>query len=60
MDLLIHKQPNTQISFLVGYGLGHEDLPDNSHGVNGYSPYVASDSSQPWDIDGHGHGMKAF
>jgi subtilisin family serine protease len=37
----------------TGYGLGHPDLPDSSHGVNGFSPYG---SNERWDEDGHGHG----
>jgi len=37
----------------TGYGLGHPDLPDATHGVDGYSPYGGSEK---WDVDGHGHG----
>ena len=35
----------------TGYGLGHPDLPDATHGVDGYSPYGGSEK---WDVDGHG------
>jgi len=35
----------------TGYGLGHPDLPTNTHGVSG-----TDTSSGSWDFDGHGHG----
>jgi subtilisin family serine protease len=38
----------------TGYGLGHPGLPNSSHGINGYSPYIGTDKH--WDIDGHSHG----
>ena len=39
-----------------GYDLGHEDLPNASHGVDGYSPYQKHYADQLWDVDGNGHG----
>merc|ERR1740129_421135 len=35
----------------TGYGLGHPDLPTNTHGVSG-----TDTSSGSWNRDGHGHG----
>ena len=35
----------------TGYGLGHPDLPDATHGVDGFSPYG---DSEKWDVDGNG------
>jgi subtilisin family serine protease len=53
-------QGSTSIKVCVvdtGYGDGHPDLPTSGdHGVTGYSPYVNSDATQKWDLDGHGHG----
>ena len=37
----------------TGYGLGHPDLPNISHGVKGFSPYG---TNERWDVDGHSHG----
>jgi len=37
----------------TGYQLGHEDMPVESNGVDGYSPYGAGEK---WNQDGHGHG----
>ena len=37
----------------TGYGLGHPDLPDATHGVDGFSPPSYGDSEK-WNVDGHG------
>ena len=49
----VDAQPITICVVDTGYDLGHVDLPNSSHGVDGFSPY---DSSQLWNVDGNGHG----
>jgi subtilisin family serine protease len=47
--------PNEVIVCVVdtGYGLGHPDLPNITHGIKGYSPYG---TNERWDVDGNSHG----
>jgi subtilisin family serine protease len=37
----------------TGYGLGHPDLPNITHDINGYSPYG---TDERWDVDVDSHG----
>ena len=49
----VGAQPITICVVDTGYDLGHEDLPNSDHGVDGYSPYG---SGELWDVDGNSHG----
>jgi subtilisin family serine protease len=56
-DKLVQGPNNVTVCIVdTGYGLGHPDLPNTTHGIDGSSYSDWDTNEERWDVDGNSHG----